>query len=51
VQKDQLGEVGNKVIALSWIFQEYIHQTLLKSDSVWPSYGWWKTVMFFWLTV
>ena len=32
---------------VDWKCKEYFHQKLLKSDGVWPSYGWWKTEMFF----
>jgi len=47
VQKHQLGEVRNKITPRASFSLEYFYQKLLKSNSVWSSYGWWKTGMFY----
>ena len=47
----KLGEVEMKPSLQADISLKYFYQNLLKSDSVWPSYGGWKTGMFSWDTV
>jgi len=42
VQKHQLGVVGNKVTASNQIFSGIFLPKIIKSDSVWLSYGWWQ---------